>query len=172
MHFISILITSVPPSDHQVCVRPQGLGAPDGANQRMIKDYFLPHPNFSLYPLLLALPLVVMNSSSLKQHLGCRYLCTNTPHFSCIYNHCHCCGKLRQEGSVNGNLHTCVTESNLGQPKEEAHCQLGLKERLRLVFAEIHKGLLCISVWLFFCQWSLEPHRKSESLPDRGLLNI
>ena len=60
-------------------IRSRGLGAPDGANQRMIKDYFLPHPNFSLYLLLLALPLVVMNSSSLKQHLGCCYLCVRTP---------------------------------------------------------------------------------------------
>ena len=113
-------------------IRSRRLGAPDGANQWMIKDYFLPilKPQLFFIPTVISLAIsgheFFLPKATFRMLLS---LCTNTP-FSCIYNHSHCCGKLREEGSVNGNLHTRVTESNLGQPKEEAHHQLGLKEGL------------------------------------------
>lgn len=127
-------------------------------DQLVIKNYFLVHANFSLRPLLLSLPLMIMSSFSLKQYLVCCYLYVlNIPLSAFVIRDCHCCSKPSEWGSIGGNLHTRVHESNLWQLKKKAHHQIVLNKALGIYTCRDSKRTtVCIDMALVFLPTKLK----------------
>lgn len=109
----------------------------DGTDELMVKGYFLLYPNLSLYSLLLPFSLMIMSSSSLKQHVvGCYLYARNIPQVHLESGTVLAVVSWVSE-RTGGSLHTSATGSISWQLKKKAHHQPVLNKVVGISFCRL-----------------------------------